>query len=78
MSNNRIGELRRSSVVTTFGPGSVVDFRADGGAVSAVTAGLEEWDRNFRPVGLLNPQKNPRTPVAAEALRPWLSIASRR
>jgi len=57
MPNNRIGELRRSAVVTTFGPGSVVDFRAEGGAVSAVTAGLEEWDRNFRPVGLLNPQK---------------------
>jgi hypothetical protein len=57
MTNNRVGELRRSAVVTTFGPGSVVDFRAEGGAVSGVAAGLEEWDRNFRPPGLLNPQK---------------------
>jgi hypothetical protein len=57
MANNRLGELRRSTVVTTFGPGSVVDFRADGGAISAVAAGLEEWDRNFKPRGLLNPQK---------------------
>jgi len=40
----------------TFGPGAVVDFRAEGAPVSAVTAGLEEWDRNFPPAGLLNSQ----------------------
>jgi len=57
MPENRLGELRRSVVVTTFGPGSVIDFRADGGAVSAVAAGLDEWDRAFPPAGLLNPQK---------------------
>lgn len=49
-------ELRRSAVVSTFGPGSVVDFRANGGAVSGITAGLEEWDRSFGPPGLANPQ----------------------
>lgn len=54
--NNDLGELRRSSVVMTFAPGSVVDFRADGAPVSAVIAGLEEWDRAFPPDGVRNPQ----------------------
>lgn len=57
MANNRLGELRRSAALMTFGPGSVVDFRADGAAVSAVTGGLEEWDRSFPPAGLANPQR---------------------
>ena len=57
MANNRLGELRRSAAVMTFGPGSVVDFRADGAPVSAVAAGLEEWDRSFPPAGLANPQR---------------------
>ena len=57
MANNRLGELRRSTAVMTFGPGSVVDFRADGAPVSAVAAGLEEWDRSFPPAGLANPQR---------------------
>ncbi len=57
MANNQLGELRRSATVLTFGPGSVVDFRADGAPVSAVPAGLEEWDRSFRPAGLANPQR---------------------
>ena len=57
MADNRLGELRRSAVVTTFGPGAVVDFRAGGAAISSVAAGLEEWDRSFPPAGLLNPQK---------------------
>ena len=56
MANNRLGDLRRSSAVMTFGPGAVVDFRADGAPVSAVAAGLEEWDRSFPPAGLANPQ----------------------
>ena len=41
----------------TFGPGSVVDFRADGSPISAVAAGLDEWDTSFPPKGLMNPQK---------------------
>lgn len=53
---NELQELRRSAVVSTFGPGSVVDFRAGGGAVSGVAAGLEEWDRSFPPAGLAHPQ----------------------
>ncbi len=57
MANNRLGELRRSAAVMTFGPGSVVDFRADGAPVSAVAAGLEEWDKSFPPAGLANPQR---------------------
>ena len=57
MANNHLGELRSSAALITFGPGSVVDFRADGAAVSAVAAGLEEWDSSFPPAGLTNPQK---------------------
>ena len=53
---NDLQELRRSAVVSTFGPGSVVDFRAGGGAVSGVAAGLEEWDRSFPPAGLAHRQ----------------------
>jgi hypothetical protein len=57
VANNSLGELRRSSVVMTFAPGAVVDFRAGGAPVSAVVAGLEEWDHSFAPAGLANPQQ---------------------
>lgn len=51
-----IGKLRRSGLVSTFGPGAIVDFRQGDAAVSGVIAGLEEWDRNFQPVGIAHPQ----------------------
>ena len=57
MANNALGELRSSTVISTFGPGAIVDFRADTASVSAVVAGLESWDRNFRPPGLSNEQR---------------------
>lgn len=57
MANNRLGEIRRSAAVMTFGPGSVVDFRADGAPVSAVPAGLEEWDANSSAPGLTHKQQ---------------------
>jgi hypothetical protein len=44
---NELGEMRRSQVVTTYGPGAIVDFRAGGyggGPVSVVAAGLDAWD----------------------------------
>ncbi len=56
MANKELGEIRRSAAVATFGPGSVVDFRADKATISAVAAGLEEWDHNFQPKGLVNEQ----------------------
>lgn len=56
MAKNDLGELRRASLVSTFGPGAVVDFRASGGAVSGVVAGLETWDEKFPPAGLANRQ----------------------
>ena len=56
MSRNELGSLRRSAVAALFGPGAIVDFRAGDAPVSAVAAGLEEWDRNFPPAGLLNEQ----------------------
>lgn len=56
LPNNRLGELRRSAIVSLFGPGSIVDFRADGGPVSAIIAGLEDWDASAPPGGTKNPQ----------------------
>lgn len=53
---NDLQELRRSAVVTTFGPGAVIDFRSEGGAVSGIAAGLEVWDQSFPPAGLAHPQ----------------------
>lgn len=39
------GKIRRSFAVSTFAPGAVVDLRGEGGApLSAVMAGLEEWE----------------------------------
>lgn len=49
-------ELRGSDVVSTFGPGSVIDFLADGAPISGIAAGLEEWDHSFGPAGMGNPQ----------------------
>ncbi len=56
MPSNALGPLRRSAAATTFGPGAIVDFRAGDATISAVIGGLEEWDRNFPPAGLLNHQ----------------------
>lgn len=44
---NELGEIRRSQVVSTYGPGAIVDFRAGrsgDAAISVVAAGLETWE----------------------------------
>lgn len=46
MADNLIGEIRRSAVIMTYAPGSVMDMRVAGAPVSGVSTGLEEWDRN--------------------------------
>lgn len=53
---NELGEVRRTAVVSTFGPGAIIDFRAGEAAVSAVAAGLEQWDVSATPPGIANPQ----------------------
>lgn len=56
---NDLGDVRRSQVITTHGPGSIIDFRAGGyggAAISVVAGGLEEWDRWAPPSGIGNPQ----------------------
>lgn len=56
---NELGDIRRSQVIVSHGPGAIVDFRAGGwrgAGVSAVSAGLEEWDHWARPEGLGHPQ----------------------
>ena len=55
--SNDLKELRRSSVVSIFAPGAVVDFRAGNAPVSGVACGLEEWDRSFPPAGMNNSQR---------------------
>lgn len=48
---NGVGELRQSKLVTTFGPGAVLDLRGPSGApLSGLLSGLEEWDASA-PVG---------------------------
>lgn len=57
--NNSLGEIRRSQVITVHGPGSIVDFRSSlgsGTAVSAVPAGLDQWDEGSSTPGILHPQ----------------------
>lgn len=47
MSGDQLGTIRRSQIITTFGPGAVVDFRTggrNGAPVSAVVCGLDNWD----------------------------------
>jgi hypothetical protein len=47
MTHNKLGDIRRSQVVTTYGPGSIIDFRAGKGgdaAISVVASGLETWE----------------------------------
>jgi len=54
-----LGDVRRSQIITTHGPGSIVDFRAGGyggAGISVVAAGLEAWDRWAPPPGLGHPQ----------------------
>ena len=42
----KVGELRRAQLVSTHGPGAVVDYLAANNApVSCVTFGLDAWDR---------------------------------
>jgi hypothetical protein len=56
---NELGDVRRSQVISSHGPGSIVDFRAGGyggGGISVVAAGLDEWDRWAPPPGLGHPQ----------------------
>jgi len=70
MPRNELGELRRSAAANGFGPGAVIDFRADGAAISGVAAGLEEWDSSFPPGGLRHPQA-----VNEERLEKKLNVA---
>ncbi len=56
---NELGDIRRSQVITTHGPGAIIDFRAGGyggAGISVVAAGMEEWDRWAPPPGLGHPQ----------------------
>lgn len=47
---NGVGELRQSKLVTTYGPGAVLDLRGPSGApLSGLLAGLEEWDAAAPP-----------------------------
>lgn len=45
MPRNDLGKLRRSQIVTTAGPGAILDFRTEKGAVSGLCLGLEQWPK---------------------------------
>lgn len=52
-----IGKIRRSQVISTYGPGAIIDFRSPAGApISAVSGGLEDWDAESVKKGLLSDQ----------------------
>lgn len=52
-----IGTVRRSQALSTYGPGAIIDFRnQDGAPVSAVGAGLDEWDNHSSAQGTNNTQ----------------------
>ncbi|MGE3320757.1 MAG: DrmB family protein [Phycisphaerales bacterium] len=57
MPHNQLNALRRSQAIMPFGPGAVLDVRAQGGGLaSVVIAGLEAWDASAPPAGLDNGQ----------------------
>lgn len=48
-------EIRRSQIVTTFGPGGIADVRAGkngGTAISVIVAGLDAWDESAGETGI--------------------------
>lgn len=57
MSFNKVNDLRRSTAVTTSGPGALVDARAGSAAVSGIHSGLEAWDSEAPLTGDLEHQK---------------------
>jgi hypothetical protein len=60
MPNNELGRVRRSQNLNTYGPGAIIDFRTgskDGAPVSAVAAGLEQWNEHAPPADLAHRQK---------------------
>lgn len=59
MAKHELGDIRRSQVITTHGPGAIIDFRAGGAGgagISVVSGGLEAWDDRAAPPGLSHPQ----------------------
>ena len=52
----KIGDLRRSAVVMTYGPGAIIDFKVGAAPVSVIASGIDEWDRRVPPEGIKNPQ----------------------
>lgn len=57
MKSNQVNELRRSTAVTTSGPGALVDARAGSAPVSGIHTGLESWDSDAPLSGSLENQK---------------------
>lgn len=54
-----LGDVRRSQIILTHGPGSIVDFRSGGyggAGISVVASGIDEWDISAQPPGLGHPQ----------------------
>lgn len=57
-NSNIAGRVRRGQIITTYGPGAIINLRSPSGApISAVTGGLESWDKSAKPPGLRNRQR---------------------
>ena len=66
MSRKAHGQVRRSQVITTYGPGALIDLPRH----SAIVGGLDTWPK---PADLEEIEE-----VAAVALRAGASVPSRR
>ena len=46
MAKNDLGEIRRGQIITTYGPGSVVDLviGKTSKQVSVIMSGIDQWD----------------------------------
>ena len=54
---NEIGVVRRSQVLSSYGPGAIIDFRGvNGEPISVIAAGLDQWDKLSLSQGLSDRQ----------------------
>ena len=78
MTNNLVGELRRSAVLMTYAPGAIMDMRAGKEPVSGVSTGLEEWDRSAPLACNLKYQKIVERRLCKKLGKKYLPVSLRR
>jgi hypothetical protein len=68
MSLKAHGQIRRGQVITTYGPGALIDLPRH----SAIVAGLETWPRTFDLVEILEPRLAAKLQVMTGVVAPQL------